>query len=1095
MQFRTLVVSLLLSSLVLVGFSQEILEPYEPTKYMEAGHAFIDEDADYTKAELEFAKVHPNDTLYNRAQFNRIVSARKSGQQEKALQLIDAALETNDDYIISIYLNKVYSLDSLGRQEDAYAVIDEASARFPYNYNIKKARTDLLESEGKYEEAWEIYKECVRDEPLNINHHLSIADFALEAGAVTQAILPIATALALDPDGENNLWLIKRSNYIVSNKPEVENPQYGLDVMEADFEDIDDLVGNYIALDDSYEVPSRFQIAFIKQLYLMITETEEEEGFFYDTYLRPMKAVVEAGKYPEFSTLLCMPSDDADHQKYLEKNMDELIGLNRQFRSLMDDPSEKREAPEGLTDKKVDFLYFNDGKIRGMSHYDADKDILTGPSIQFNREGALDAKGSYDKNGNMTGDWVWYHTNGEVARKSTFKEGEEEGITSYYLDTGILSSRIPYKAGKMDGTLEYYKLIGYKYEDVEFKNDERDGLLTGYYPDQSVHYKYTMKQGKYDGPFTVYYEDGSKRIEGTFSNELYNGKVNYYYRNGQIQTAENYKNGVRDGAYAIYYEDGQLQESGAYKDDDRIGEWKEYNSTGAMVQIEEYDERGKVNGPTTNLDHLGRKETVYMKKKGEITELINYDVDGKEISKYKLKGNTLKFKNLYVNGLLSSEGQFVDELRNGDWKFYDSYGNMTNEAQFEDGLRNGEDKLYSGNNVLVGTVSYKDNMQDGLSLEYFPNGALRTQAYYREDEPDGRLLTYNQGGTILRDNYYVEGQMTGTNKYYNCNGKPYLIEEYTKGYPISGKRYDPNGEVTSSYTLTNGSGVDEYYYYADKKQVMGRIEYKGGVRNGPSLRFHNNGNKRFVGSYVNDKSHGKWEYYYHNGNKKRTAEYEYDTPVGQWEHYYQDGGIELRYQYSYGRLDGEYLSYHHNGKVAEKLTYLKGYLQGPTELYNYNGDLVVSYTYENDVLIGYASPDDNNKSKAMIPISNGTAEIKASYPNGQESVSYNITSGYINGEYLSHFPNGQLAVKLNYDNGKLHGEKLMYFDNGNSYMQENFSYGQYHGEQKYYHETGKLKRTENWLYGEQHGMTTIYDENENVILTIRYIGDVPYDYN
>jgi len=1092
---RSLVVTLFLSSLALIGFSQEILEPYEPIKYMEAGHAYIDEDGDYAKAELEFAKIHPNDTLYNQAQYNRIVSARKSGQQEKALELIAAAVETNDDYIVNVYLNKVYCLDSLGRLEDAYAVIDEASERFPYNYNIKKARSSLLESEGKYEEAWKIYKECVRDEPLNINHHLSIADFALDAGAITQAILPIAAAMALEPEGENNLFLIKRCNYITTNKPEVESPLYGPEVMEADFEDLDNLVGNYIAIDDSYEVPTRYQIAFIKQLYLMITESEEEEDFFYDTYLRPMKAIVEAGQFSEFSTLLCMPADDADHKKYLEKNMDKLIALNREFSAMMDDTSEQRKAPEGLTDKKVDYLYYNDGKLRGMCQYDAEKDILLGPTVQFNREGSLERKGSYDNNGNLTGDWEWYHTNGEIARKSTFKDGKEDGITTYYLDTGVLSNRIPYKEGKMNGTLEYYKLIGYKYEDVEYKDDVKDGLLTGFYPDQNVYYTYTMKQGKYDGPFTVYYEDGSKRIVGNFSNDLYNGEVINYYRSGQIQIRENYKNGLLDGPYENYYEDGQLQESGAYKDDNRIGEWKEYNSTGAMVQIEEYDERGKVNGPTTNLDHLGRKETVYMKKKGEITELINYDVDGSEISKYKLKGNTLKFKNLSVNGLLSSEGQFVDEVRNGDWKYYDSYGNLTNEAQFGDGLRNGEDKLYTGDKILTGTISYKYNMRDGLALEYFPNGKLRSQVYYKEDEPDGRLLTYNQGGTILRDNYYVGGQMTGTNKYYNCNGKSYLIENYEKGYPISGTRYDPNGETTSSYTLVNGTGVDEYYFYADKKQIMGRIEYKGGVRNGQNLRFHNNGNKRRVAAYVNDKAHGKWVYYYHNGNKKRISEYEYDTPVGTWEEYFQDGSIQTRYQYSYGRLDGEYLNYFRNGKVNEKLSYIKGYLQGPTELYNYNGDLLVSYTYENDVLLGYSYPGEDGKLKSMISIPNGTGEIITAYPNGQESVRYSIKSGYINGTYLNYFPNGNLAAKLEYDNGKLHGPKVMYYDNGDTYMEENFSYGQHHGEQKYYYENGNLMRIENWLYGEQHGLTTFYNENEKVILTIRYIGDVPYDYN
>ena len=1073
---------------------QKRLEPYNPTEYMDKGYALIDESEDYAKAELEFAKIHPNDTLYNKALYSRIVCYRESGKPHKAMELIEKSLALNDDFIISTYLNKVYCLDSLGKTEDAYAVLDEAEKRFPYNYDLKKARAPLYEAEGKYEEAFSIYKDCIRDEPLNPSHHISLASFALEAGGISHAVLPLAAALALNPEGENNLFLIKRANYIVSNKPEIDEPKFDLSLLEDDFEDIDDLVGNYIALDDSYKVPGVFQISFIKQLYLMITESEEGEGFYSSTYLAPFKSVVENNMFDEFAALLLLISEDAKHYEYVKENMENIGNVNVALRDIMDVSSEKRESPDGLTDQKVDYLFYGDGKINGFCQYLPEKDMLVGPALYINRFGSVSNTGAFDTNGKLTGEWTQYHTNGEVASVGSFVNGELDGKSTYYYDTGIISAIVNYKNGQPDGRIENYKLIGYKYEDVDYKGGQKQGKEVGYYPDQSIYYEYLYDNGKLNGPYKVFYEDGSTNNEGNFKNDLYEGEVVGYYRSGQIKSSYTYKEGVLNGPAVEYYEDGQVQSTGAYKNDKQLGEWKQYNSAGALIQVEAYDERGKVNGPTKNLDYLGRVETVYMKKKGEITELINYDTEGEVISKYKVKGGELKFKNLNVNGVPVSEGKFVNETRAGEWKNFDPYGGLANVSHYENGLKSGEEKNYILNEYLASSYNYKEGKREGLTIDYHPNGSFSRQANFKEDNLHGSYVTYNQDGVIISDLYFIENQLMGTCKYYNCDGTPYLIEEFDLGYPLEGKRYDPNGEVSASFKLINGTGVDKYYFYADQKQVMGSVEYKGGLKNGPSLRFHNNGKKRLVSSYVNDEINGDWENFYFNGNTKRKGQYAYGTPIGEWKNFYMDGTIMADYKYSYGRLDGTMINYYDNGEISDKQVLVKGYYQGTSEFFNYNGEPTINFTYENDVLVGYSYLDSEGKQKEMISLPNGTGTVEAFFPNGQISTKYKLKYGLVDGERLRYYSNGQLDKKDNFSKGSLHGKSIGYYDDGSLRFDKEYSYDELNGEQKFYYPGGKLKKTENWRYGEQHGMTTFYDENEKVTLTIRFIGDVPYDF-
>ena len=1090
--FRTslLVATLIFSSLILYG--QDSSRLYQPKDYLDAGYSYINDDQDYEKAALEFAKIIPNDTLYDKANYNRIVCLRTIGKHNEALELIDNAMSLNNEYVVDIYLNKVWCLDSLNLKKEAYAVIDSAELIFPYNYKIKKARAPLLESEGKYKEAWDIYKQCVRDEPFHANHHLDVAKFTAKAGGLTHAVLPLVIALLVNPEASNNGNILSAANNLVTSKNELNNPIFDLSLLEDDFEEIDDLVENYIALDDKYVVPGEFQFGIVKQMHMIIEETELGEGFFSKVYLRPLKETLNQNDFSYLAALMCLSSTSENHQDYIGKNKQNIINVLNLFKDKINSTNTSRTPPLGMQIEDIDYLYNDDGTLRCIGNYTKEQDILTGETVFFDFRGGIEQKGEYSASGLITGDWLIYHNNGVVARRATFKDGKEHGTTTYYTDNGRKSTVAQFKNGLLNGVLENYKLIGYKYEDVNYVNGEKHGLNIGYYPDNSINYKYTFKNGKCEGPVQFFYDNGAKLREGLFKNDLYEGELKSFFRNQKIQSSEVYESGILNGPYSLYFEDGQIQNTGTFKDGKKVGVWKEFNSAGVLVQMEEYDEGGKVNGPTKNLDHLGRVETIYMKKKGTITELINYDLDGKVISTFKIKGKELDFDNLTVNGVINIEGKIVDDLREGTWKYYSNYGSLAKTTNYENGVLSGVEQVYYINGAIYSSTTHNNDMLNGPYLEYHMDGSLKQQSSYKNNDLDGRFITYGVTGEVELDLYYQEGMQVGINTYNNPDGTPYLISKYDYGYPIVESRYDPNGKLTSSNTIEDGVGVDEYYFYADKKNVMGSVAYVGGTKNGPTSRFHFNGELRLTGAYVNGNRHGEFVEYYYDGSIKSTNHYEYGQSVGTWIEYSEDGQVQSTSQFNYGRIDENYLSYFDNRSLQSSITYVNGILQGPAIFYNYNGEHCITLYYENDVLLGYSSIKEDGNQDDMKAVTKGTALIESYFPNKQVSTTYNLKVGYIDGEYLSYYSNGNKESSIQYNNGFYQGKAISYYDNGNIRSDLDYVMDALNGVQKYYYPDGKLKRLENWLVGEKNGDTVYYDQNGKETKTIRYYGNVPY---
>lgn len=113
-------------------------------------------------------------------------------------------------------------------------------------------------------------------------------------------------------------------------------------------------------------------------------------------------------------------------------------------------------------------------------------------------------------------------------------------------------------------------------------------------PHVKVFYKY-YGNTKYIAKEVRLYSNGEIESEGLFNNAgQKEGSWKYYYSNSKKWRYENYKNGVKHGEEIEWYKSGKKMYKGEYTKGLPSGEWIVYDEDGKKIEINRYDEKGKL---------------------------------------------------------------------------------------------------------------------------------------------------------------------------------------------------------------------------------------------------------------------------------------------------------------------------------------------------------------------------------------------------------------------------------------------------------------------------------------------------------------------
>lgn len=184
------------------------------------------------------------------------------------------------------------------------------------------------------------------------------------------------------------------------------------------------------------------------------------------------------------------------------------------------------------------------------------------------------------------------------------------------------------------------------------------------------------------------------------------------------------KNGKKQGVWKKY-EQGKLLYEGQFKDDVPYGTFKYYYADGKLKSVTEF-------------------------------------VQGVH------KVHTTMY---HENGRKASEGAYIDQQKDGEWRYYSNQDTLIKVENYQVGNRNGLWQTYSTSGVLLEETNYLNNKRDGISKVYYLNGQVQLEENYVAGKTNGRSTSYYPNGNISMTGDHHNGLRDGEWNAYDVNGK------------------------------------------------------------------------------------------------------------------------------------------------------------------------------------------------------------------------------------------------------------------------------------------------------------------------------------
>ena len=355
--------------------------------------------------------------------------------------------------------------------------------------------------------------------------------------------------------------------------------------------------------------------------------------------------------------------------------------------------------------------------------------------------------------------------------------------------------------------------------------------------------------------FSHYYEKGRKEGEWT-----------EWYVNETVKKVYHYKKDLLDGSYAIHDSaSGQKVIEKMYKKDKLAGIWKEWY-----------------------LDNTLKLEHAY---KGDNLHGVSIDYDS--------------------TGKKDSEKRFKSGLKDGEWNFYNDDVELVHVEIYGDDLKNG---LWYTKDLDTRDIHYEEYRDDKFIVRYtehyYPNYQLKEKYAYKDSLPHGKWIGYYKDGETKHVKRFEDGEKQGKWQFFTEGGDVHTFELYEND-KRNGEWYKKGEETDIYYQFWDmDSLISEYAdLHYPNGQLIEKISYKEGLKNGKFTGYFQNGAKKYVKRFENDKPEGKWQYYTMAG--KTNAEEIYVEGKRNEEWFRLDESGDTYYQYwDMDSLISEYADLH-----------------------------------------------------------------------------------------------------------------------------------------------------------------------------------------
>ncbi len=456
---------------------------------------------------------------------------------------------------------------------------------------------------------------------------------------------------------------------------------------------------------------------------------------------------------------------------------------------------------------------------------------------------------------------------------------------------------------------------------------------------------------------------------------------------------------------------------------------------------------------------------------------VYYYSDGKKSSEGKIRDGKPDgyWKTYYPSGLIKSEGNRVNFLLDSAWKFYSEEGKVVVSYSYKNGKKNGFKKTYDPKTgILLSDENFIDDIKQGESLTYFPGGAIKSRTKFAEGKEEGIAYEYNEEGliqTILTYKYgftskmerinrkdkngwkqgvwkefysngivkmegrYLDDKRDGYFKEYNIKGSLLSTSKYVKGVLQKDvpelakvdirKEYYPTGKIKYIGGYKDSLPQGPHRKYDESGNIVSAKIYEEGYLVGEGIldekgrqqgiwkEFHTTGELRATGEYKDGKKIGEWKFYHVNGKMEQKGKYDAKGKAqGTWKWFYETGNLLREENYLDNKLDGKMIEYSDTGQVITRGEYLDGQQEGPW--FYQLGDYREEGVYKSDRREGEWKHYYN---------SNGRVRFEGKYVDGNAD-----------GKHSYYYSNGKLQQEGKYTMGAKDGDWEFRDETGVSYL-------------------------------------------------------------
>ena len=232
----------------------------------------------------------------------------------------------------------------------------------------------------------------------------------------------------------------------------------------------------------------------------------------------------------------------------------------------------------------------------------------------------------------------------------------------------------------------------------------------------------------------------------------------------------------------------------------------------------------------------------------------------------------------YENGVLVYEGQFVNDVPQGTFKYYYPNGKLKSVSEFVTGVSKVKVTTYHENGNVASKGTFVNQQKDGKWQYFSEKNVLLSEENYKLGKKNGNFVTYSVDGYKLKEEQYADDKLNGECKSYFEKEELFAVSHYING-KLNGEMvtYYPGKILSQKGIYYNGFRIGVWDTYDSKGLIRVSEEFdKEGRQLKKYLYLYANGQaqkiKQNLIAYFQKRGESKTTAILKNGNKVETTE-------------------------------------------------------------------------------------------------------------------------------------------------------------------------------------------------------------------------------